>query len=195
MVISEEQYTYLSGKGPIERVGTRWTFQCDNPHCGKIFTRKGTKATRTRSYHYCCHPCSTKHFVGVCEIDDCNTPTRTQKHRRGAYPNLCPKHKKRIQRKARVKRNRARMFKLMGNACVCCGERDPLFFQIDHIHNDADYSGLNSNNAGSIQLHQYLAEPERYQLLCANCNHAKRMNNGELYRPTSWTRRKSALVE
>ena len=98
-------------------------------------------------------------------------------------------------RKTNTKRNRARMFKLMGNACVCCGERDPLFFQIDHIHNDADYSGLNSNNARSIQLHQYLAEPERYQLLCANCNYAKRMNNGELYRPTSFTRRKSAPVE
>mgnify|MGYP003148808520 CR=1 FL=1 len=29
------------------------------------------------------------------------------------------------------------------------------------------------------------------QLLCANCNNAKRMNNGELYRPHKWTRRSS----
>ena len=34
---------------------------------------------------------------------------------------------------------------------------------------------------GRKQLHQYLKEPERYQLLCANCNHAKRMNGGKLY--------------
>ena len=41
-----------------------------------------------------------------------------------------------------------------------------------------------------FQLQDYLKEPDRYQLLCANCNYAKRMNGGELYIPDKFTRRK-----
>ena len=188
-VVSKEEYTYWCGKGPIKQTGVRWTFKCDNPQCGKVFNRPDTRQRADRSHHYCCHPCSTNHVFGVCVIEDCEEPIKTQLHKRGKYADLCRKHKKSAQRKARSRRDRAKMFELLGNKCVCCGESDPVYFQIDHINNDADYSGPNSNKAGSIQLRHYLAEPDRYQLLCANCNYAKRMNSGELYCPEKFTRR------
>ena len=189
MIISREEYTYLSGKGPIERTGIRWTFKCDNPACGKVFERKDSKARANRSHHYCCHPCSTKHVFGVCAVDGCEETIKTQLHKRRKYTDLCKKHRRAAVRRDHNAKNRAKMFELMGNKCVCCGETDPIFFQVDHVHNDADYTGT-GNRAGSIQLRQYVKEPERYQLLCANCNHAKRMNGGELYRPAKFTRRK-----
>ena len=192
MIISREEYTYLSGKGPIERTGIRWTFKCDNPACGKVFERRDSKARANRSHHYCCHDCSTNHVFGTCAIDGCEQPIKTQLHRRGKYANLCSKHKKAAMRRENTAKNRAKMFELMGNKCACCGETDPIFFQVDHVHNDADYTGT-GNRAGSIQLRQYVEEPERYQLLCANCNHAKRMNGGELYRPAKFTKRQ--LIE
>ena len=189
MIVEREEYNYLSGKGPIEQIGIRWTFKCDNPACGKVFERPNSKNRAYRSRHYCCHPCSTNHVFGTCTIDGCDNPLKSQSHKRGKYPDLCSKHKKAAMRKERTARNRAEMFELMGNKCVCCGETDAVFFQVDHVHNDADYAGT-GNRAGSVQLHQYLEEPERYQLLCANCNHAKRMNNGELYLPKKFTPRK-----
>jgi hypothetical protein len=188
MIIEEKKYTYLSGKGPIEQTGTQWTFKCDNPSCGKIFIRKGSRKRVNRSHHYCCHPCSTKHVFGVCAIEDCEEPIKTQIHNRGKYFDLCSKHKKKAQRKERTSRDRATMYDLMGGKCVCCGERNPIFFQVDHVENDQDYRG-NYNNGGSLKLRNYLKEPDRYQLLCANCNYAKRINDGSLYFPEKWTRR------
>jgi hypothetical protein len=69
------------------------------------------------------------------------------------------------------------IYDLLGNECKHCGEQDPIYFQIDHVNNDG------SLDRNKITLKKYLENPERYQLLCANCNWAKRMNNGKLYKP------------
>ena len=191
MIINREEFTYLSGKGPIEQVGVCWTFKCDNPQCGKVFNRRDSKRRVERPHHYCCHPCSTQHVFGVCSLEDCNEAIKTQRHRKAKYSDLCSKHKKAAMRKESNARNRAKMFELLGNKCVCCGERDPTYFQIDHIENDQDYR-KDHNNGGSIKLRQYIQEPARYQLLCANCNYAKRMNDGEIYQPEKFTDRRSS---
>ena len=139
MIINREEFTYLSGKGPIEQVGVCWTFKCDNPQCGKVFNRRDSRRRVERPHHYCCHPCSTQHVFGVCSLEDCNEAIKTQRHRKAKYSDLCSKH-----------------------------------------------------NGGSIKLRQYIQEPARYQLLCANCNYAKRMNDGEIYQPEKFTDRRSS---
>ena len=69
----------------------------------------------------------------------------------------------------------------MNGKCKCCGEKDLIYLQIDHVNND----GHVDRNKGSsnVTLRRYMQTPERFQLLCANCNHAKRMNGGVLYKP------------
>ena len=157
---------------------------CDNPQCGKVFVATARTLNRNRQRKYCCHPCSTSHVVGYCSIKECGKPIKSQVHKRSAKrPDLCSKHRKAEGRKVLTALNRLKMFDLMGGKCVCCGQSDPMYFQVDHVHNDADYS--RGNCAGSIKLSQYLKEPDRFQLLCANCNYAKRMNGGKLYTPRS----------
>ena len=201
MIISKEPYEYRSGKGlRFKKIGYKWTFQCDNPDCKKVFVPKvpptGTLSTtisrlRKRAHHYCCHPCSTSVVLGVCKEKDCNQPILGDVTRyRQIDSGLCKTHHKKFLRKhnypkfkasrnkqvsSRGRANRLKMFEMLGNQCVCCGEKDNIYFQIDHIHNDATV------RMRSVQLRDYLREPDRYQLLCANCNHAKRMNGGVLY--------------
>ena len=78
-------------------------------------------------------------------------------------------------------RNRKKLIDLMNGKCKCCGEKDLIYLQIDHVNND----GHVDRNKGSsnVTLRRYMQTPERFQLLCANCNHAKRMNGGVLYKP------------
>jgi len=187
MILEKEPYEYKSGKGATN-IGYKWTFQCDNLDCKKVFSRPANKSRHERANHYCCHPCSRNAVVGICNLEDCNEPILKNPMPRKENSGLCRKHHKQLMRKKRSARQRKEMFEMMGNKCVCCGEKNPLYFQIDHIENDADYSG-DGNNAPSIQLRHYLKEPDRYQLVCANCNYAKRMNNGELYIPKTFTRR------
>ena len=83
-------------------------------------------------------------------------------------------------------KSRLEIYRLEGNKCICCGEDDPIYFQIDHVNDDGwvERKRKRLGNGGSPQvtLSKYLKEPDRYQLLCANCNWAKRLN-GELYKP------------
>ena len=90
--------------------------------------------------------------------------------------------------------DRAEIFRLEGNKCRCCGISDPMYYQLDHVKNDGHLDRPSKNNKRKsklyITLKRYLENPEKYQLLCANCNQAKQMNNGKLYKPKK--RRKAA---
>ena len=84
---------------------------------------------------------------------------------------------------------RLALYVLMGNKCVCCGENNPIYFHIDHVKNDG-YLGRGSSNSGKrkyktskVNKKTYLANPKKFQILCANCNWAKHMNGGKLYKP------------
>ena len=81
-------------------------------------------------------------------------------------------------------RKKKAVHKLLGNICKNCGEDDPIYFQIDHVNNDGHIERSQKNGRQDIYvIKKYLETPERYQLLCANCNWAKRMNDGKLYKP------------
>jgi hypothetical protein len=63
-----------------------------------------------------------------------------------------------------------------GYHCACCGEPEPVFLEIDHINNDgAAHRKL--LKGGGRHLYNWLRTnkyPPGFQVLCANCNRAKR---------------------
>lgn len=71
-----------------------------------------------------------------------------------------------------------------GFKCVCCGETEKLFLTLDHINNDgaADRRKIaGRQTAAGYVTYRYLFRnnfPSGYQVMCANCQHGKRMNKG-----------------
>jgi len=74
-----------------------------------------------------------------------------------------------------------------GHKCACCGETEPLFLTLDHINNDGaefrkkNFPGKNWRFSAGSRTYRWILKnnfPDGYQVLCANCNHGKRTNNG-----------------
>jgi len=190
MLIREDvEYTYFSGlNNSTERTILRCEIKCDNPECGKTFYRPPSdlKKHAKQHYHYCSKKCQRTHY-GICKVDGCEEKFLKYKSK----SNMCFKHHKVYKRKT----IKSKLLELMGDACVCCGERDPMFLQVDHVFNDGHKDRKNMKH--NLKINDYLKiwneTPERIQLLCANCNHAKAKNGGVLYRPEKFTRRKLRL--
>lgn len=67
---------------------------------------------------------------------------------------------------------RAAVLRTLGSSCVCCGETQQVFLDIDHINND----GAKDRRETSYSTWRMaFKEPERFQLLCRNCNWAKHL--------------------
>lgn len=88
---------------------------------------------------------------------------------------------------AAAKRNRikeATFAAYGGYVCACCGETEKKFLTLDHINNDGAAfrrAMYGNRNAAGLVTYAWLARkgfPAGYQVLCMNCNHGKRMNNG-----------------
>ena len=71
-----------------------------------------------------------------------------------------------------------------GYKCACCAETEPKFLTLDHIGNDGAKwrrEKLGSRTMAGYRTYRLLAlngYPDGFQVLCMNCNHGKRMNNG-----------------
>lgn len=66
-------------------------------------------------------------------------------------------------------------------ACVRCGFDDARALQIDHI-NGGGYRHLITSGSHPKYYKSMLVEPEKYQILCANCNWIKRYEDQEVKR-------------
>ena len=68
-----------------------------------------------------------------------------------------------------------------GGQCACCGEREPLFLEMDHINNDGSHHRRIIGQSAS-QLYRWLEKnnwPQKeFQLLCCNCNRGRSRNHG-----------------
>jgi len=72
------------------------------------------------------------------------------------------------------------VFDHYGKKCECCSEAEPLFLTIDHMDNDG-YKHRKSANTSHHDIYGWLVRngfPERFQVLCMNCNQGKHRNNG-----------------
>lgn len=74
-----------------------------------------------------------------------------------------------------------KVFAHFGAKCACCGEQEYQFLTLDHVNNDgADHRRqLSGRGAGTDSVYRELvktefAEADRFQILCYNCNCAKR---------------------
>lgn len=67
----------------------------------------------------------------------------------------------------------------LGGKCEKCGFDDLRALQIDHINGDG-YSDPYREMSTSAKFYQFVRENrDRFQLLCANCNTIKRIENAE----------------
>ena len=76
---------------------------------------------------------------------------------------------------------REAVFAVLGNACVRCGFEDRRALQIDHVYGDAaeDRKRFCGGRYRIAYFKRIIEHPDRYQILCANCNWIKRAENGE----------------
>lgn len=89
-----------------------------------------------------------------------------------------------------------------GYRCACCGETERLFLQLDHINNDgAEFRRKlrtkKQNTASGPMTYKWVFDhnfPPGFQILCANCNHGKRMNNGVCPHQTTCNDQRLSLV-
>lgn len=67
-----------------------------------------------------------------------------------------------------------------GGYCACCGEDTPEFLVVDHTRGDGASHrrelGTRDSNRVYAEIKRKGFPKERFQLLCANCNHAKGQN-------------------
>jgi hypothetical protein len=80
-------------------------------------------------------------------------------------------------RKAIARAQRLRIFENYGGAfCACCGEDEYVFLTIDHIENNGAQHKREIGGSGNI-LYRWIIQagfPSGFQVLCWNCNEAKR---------------------
>jgi hypothetical protein len=64
-----------------------------------------------------------------------------------------------------------------GHSCACCGERRRAFLTLDHVKNDGSLERRRILNTYTLYLRvlRFAGRSSRYQLLCWNCNEAKRI--------------------
>lgn len=77
---------------------------------------------------------------------------------------------------------KAKAIAALGGKCVRCGYDDNIFaLQIDHINGDGSQDRKSRNN-NQWSLYKDIVNfnmRDKYQVLCANCNQIKRMENRE----------------
>lgn len=73
-------------------------------------------------------------------------------------------------------------YALLGEICASCAFADRRALQIDHVFGDGflrnKINGVGRGDSSSV-YQEVLKEPERFQILCANCNWIKRVQNQE----------------
>ena len=71
-----------------------------------------------------------------------------------------------------------KVFQVFGRLCNKCGETDSRVMQLDHVNGGGTKERKKMNSLARYT--RALKEPEKYQILCANCNVTKKFENGEL---------------
>lgn len=81
---------------------------------------------------------------------------------------------------ANEQRQRATLLALLGGNCRECGFDNPMALQVDHINGGGAALRRSGEWAyAAASLRRVRANPDSYQLLCANCNIIKRMTRRE----------------
>lgn len=76
-------------------------------------------------------------------------------------------------------RTRRTMLEALGGRCAQCGFADWRALQVDHVNGDGASDRRRSNGSRYAYAKIVAANPDKYQLLCANCNWIKRYEHKE----------------
>ena len=94
---------------------------------------------------------------------------------------------RRISVRSHYTEQKEALYKLLGSVCKHCGFSDKRALQIDHINGDGYLTNWRSGaKHGRLRFafKRLLSDPEistKLQILCANCNWIKRVENKEYY--------------
>ena len=97
---------------------------------------------------------------------------------------LAPKHREKNNERERLRyvKLRQEILDAYGRKCACCGEKEILFLEVDHVNNDGKKHRrkLKSGSAKAVyrDLQKRGYPKDGFQLLCANCNQGKKRNGG-----------------
>lgn len=114
----------------------------------------------------------------------CKSCRKKADAKRRADP-LVKARKNEIERQRRLA-YRAQIFSALGNHCNRCGETDIRCLEIHHVGhdgNDAEEKALWGNPKSALK--SVLLEPEKYELLCANCHRIHHHDAGVGQRPVA----------
>lgn len=128
---------------------------------GSLYRKVRAEGYPEGRYRVLCHNCNWSSYLGngVC------------RHQRDPKPVGISYNQK---SKAKLK---ALVFARMGGVCTCCGESEPEFLNVDHVHG----GGTQHRKADKRSILVFIRDhdfPPEYQLLCWNCNRSKHFGNG-----------------
>lgn len=63
-------------------------------------------------------------------------------------------------------------------ACVCCGEREPVFLALDHINGGGGQQRKELGGGGFYTWLRRNGYPAGFRVLCHNCNFGRQLNGG-----------------
>ena len=77
-----------------------------------------------------------------------------------------------------VRRLKDKIFAVYGDSCICCGEDERVFLQVDHIDGGGNThrKEVTGEKQGGFPFYLWIIKndfPAGFQILCANCNVAK----------------------
>ena len=130
------------------------------------------KVYRSKRCIACTAKYHSKYFA-----DDKERFNTTARQKRIEQPDLVRARENEWAKKTRINA-RTKVYEAYGNKCACCGETEPLFLTLDHVNNDGhiERKAFSQGNLyGRVIREEF---PDRFQLLCWNCNQGKRRNNG-----------------
>ena len=89
----------------------------------------------------------------------------------------------RRKRRENNKKRRKEILAFLGDKCKRCGyDEDYRALQIDHVNGDGGKDRKKYGHSASALKRDVHSHPEKYQLLCANCNWIKRDEQKEQYK-------------
>lgn len=96
------------------------------------------------------------------------------------------KHQRRVKAKARVNANRIKLYSYLDNhPCVCCGEKDPIVLEFDHLDPSNKHIAVSNAVCNGWSWKRIYSEIEKCQVLCANCHRRKTALQFEWYTPNA----------
>lgn len=76
-----------------------------------------------------------------------------------------------------VQKLRTQAIQTYGGKCLCCGEYDAKFLVVDHMNGGGNQHRREIKSVGGYNFYRWLKKqgfPSGYQVLCWNCNYAKK---------------------